>query len=673
MSSVAILVQGILAITIVVDAVLLIFVYTSKQQGLLRFLFLLHLFGILGWAISILILLRSESILATQYAFAFALILSIAKYYFVLVFPENNLALRWYAYIPLAVGTIALFLSSIPTAYFGHITVIENYYVHIENGRFSSLYSLLVAFFLIAPIFVLLKKYRSSKYRGRVKEQIKYLIFGVSCFFVVGLTTNSILPVFFNIYFFDGVGPSFSLVLAAFIVFTITKHRFLDLGVILQRGFIYTVLLSGIVGFYLIGINIIGAFLRYTTETTFLLSGGITTLVGIFSVPYIDTYLRKKTDAYFFTDRYDYATALYRLSEVINRNIVFDEIMRQAERALQSVFKTDTVIVHSAHAIPMGEWKAPEIAAHNQNSLTIPLQLADSNVGWIHLGEKRSGVPYTREDTALLFTYSHQVAIALEKARLYKQVDDYSRTLEQRVVERTREVLALQENQKQMLLDISHKLQNPLTVVKSELESLRKLIPHDEALMVLEKTTDEISLCIYNVLHLARLSSDQNEAENDKIDLSMLLYELTEYFEVIMREEKIELVRTIASGAYIFGSKEKFSELITNLVSNSVKYMGRRDKTKERRITLTLAKKNDAVTLSVADTGIGIPKEELPKIFDRFYRVSGKSEAQIAGTGLGLAIAKKIVEIYKGTIVAESTPLVGTRITVTLPVQHKAF
>jgi len=92
---------------------------------------------------------------------------------------------------------------------------------------------------------------RNYNYVGHIADQIKFLFLGISFFFVLGLTSNSILPVVFDINQFNGIGPSLSLIAAGFILFIIGKYHFLDLSLIIQRGFIYSILITGIIGIYL--------------------------------------------------------------------------------------------------------------------------------------------------------------------------------------------------------------------------------------------------------------------------------------------------------------------------------------------------------------------------------------------------------------------------------------
>jgi signal transduction histidine kinase len=250
--------------------------------------------------------------------------------------------------------------------------------------------------------------------------------------------------------------------------------------------------------------------------------------------------------------------------------------------------------------------------------------------------------------------------LAFEKARLFKEVQDHSLELENKVRQRTHQIEKMQQQQTQMMLDISHKLQNPLTIVKTELELLRKQMPWKKEFTFFEKTIDDVSLFIYDLLHLARFEGAEQHA-TERLNLSEHMLELLEYFETIAAQSSIVLTGQIDPDVYFAYNKKEMTELLTNLVSNSVKYMG---ETSRREIYVSLAQDHEEIRLVIEDTGVGIDEKELPFIFDRFYRSGAVQKTSIKGTGLGLAISKKIVEVHNGSIEAKSAKDMGTSFTI---------
>ena len=248
----------------------------------------------------------------------------------------------------------------------------------------------------------------------------------------------------------------------------------------------------------------------------------------------------------------------------------------------------------------------------------------------------------------------------MEKSQLYEKVKDYSIDLEKKVKERILEIKTLQEEQKQMMLEISHGLQTPLTIIKGELHTLENQVKNKKNIEYLEKNIDRISRFIYDMLKLARMENQKDKIEKENFNLSELLFDLIESFKIITMKKNISVNSDIEKNIFFNGSKKEIEELVMNIVSNSVKYFGEK---KNKEINFILKKKDNLIELSIADTGIGIKKEKIAKLFSRFYRAGDDNR----GTGLGLAICKEIVSRHLGEIKVESKEGEGTKLIILLP------
>ncbi len=215
-------------------------------------------------------------------------------------------------------------------------------------------------------------------------------------------------------------------------------------------------------------------------------------------------------------------------------------------------------------------------------------------------------------------------------------------------------------NLKNFMNDVSHSLQTPLTVIKGELDFLKMRSKPIKELAKFEKSVDEISRLIYNLLKLAKVEMQDQDAKKELLNLSVLIEDIIEYLDVLCKTNNIKIEKHIQPEIFVLGNKEALETLITNLTSNAIKYIANK-----KVITITL-KKTDYAELVIKDTGIGIEKENLKYIFNRFYR-AGSVRSGVSGTGLGLAISKKIAENHGGDISVESTPKKGTTFTVRFP------
>ena len=182
---------------------------------------------------------------------------------------------------------------------------------------------------------------------------------------------------------------------------------------------------------------------------------------------------------------------------------------------------------------------------------------------------------------------------------------------------------------------------------------------------MIEHSVDNLSRLVSNLLRLARMETEETPIVRARFDLSRLTQEISEYTEVISKEHGIELKTAIDPGICTTGRKELIEELIVNLLSNAVKY------TREapmRQIKVELKASRGFAELVVRDTGIGITPEDLPHMFERFYRGSTAGSAT-KGTGLGLAISRKIALQHGGELRAESAGIgKGSTFILALPI-----
>jgi len=529
--------------------------------------------------------------------------------------------------------------------------IIEN--VSIEKGvgiseiSLGVLYPGIVILFLSIIIHSLInfyKKYKRLEGKGRL--QIKYVLLGWGIFLSGAVTTNLILPYITNNAIWSKFGPLFSAIMVFSASYAIVRHQLLDIKLVIQRGVIYTALFAIIVGFYLSSVSVIGFILQKTTDTTILLSAGLTILLGIFGVPIIEKYFRKITNKVFFKDKYNYSETLRELSIILNKNINTEHIINKTSITLQKVLK-----VKDVHFVLINKKNTPDQELNNIENIYIPIVLEKETVGNLVLGKKLSGDPYNDKDLNLLKTFAYQAAVALKKAEMYRELKNYSYTLEEKVNERTKEIQKLQEEQKKSMVDISHNLQTPLTVLKGELDLLQKENPKNTNLLMFEKSIDKVSEFIYKLLRLSKLETENGDSfKKEDVNLTELLNELVEYYEVLSKENDIVIINKISPGIKMKGNRNEIEELVNNLVSNAIKYISN-----DKKITIGLDETNEQIKLIIEDTGIGIKKENLQDIFKRFYRIKDNTKQETAGTGLGLAICKKIAEKHNGTIKVESS------------------
>lgn len=225
---------------------------------------------------------------------------------------------------------------------------------------------------------------------------------------------------------------------------------------------------------------------------------------------------------------------------------------------------------------------------------------------------------------------------------------------------------------KQFTADASHELRNPIAVIQTNVQvALADPDPDPETqrshLQVIERLTRRLGKLVDDLLFLARQDSNTAQTPWSEVDLAELLQEVLEEQRSFAEEKSIDLNwMDPAPIAPIQGHPDQLFRVFTNLVSNAIQYTPAHGSVS---LELQSVKRNGQpqIQVHVRDTGIGIPEEALPKLFDRFYRVDPARSKASGGTGLGLAIVQTIVERHHGSIQVESQEQVGTHFTVTLP------
>jgi len=226
------------------------------------------------------------------------------------------------------------------------------------------------------------------------------------------------------------------------------------------------------------------------------------------------------------------------------------------------------------------------------------------------------------------------------------------------------------EEQKRFTADASHELHTPLTAMKTTLEvALRdKKLTTKHARVVLRDNltqVDELTDLTQGLLSLSRTDTNGSSFHFTRVDVTSVISEVIRRFAPLADRKKITLT-THNSNCIIEADEMSISKLITILIDNALKYTPGGGK-----VTLTAEQTAKELELTVSDTGIGIAKNEVPHIFDRFYRADqSRNKDKKTGFGLGLAIAKRIVELHHGKISVASKLRLGTSITVILPLNN---
>lgn len=228
--------------------------------------------------------------------------------------------------------------------------------------------------------------------------------------------------------------------------------------------------------------------------------------------------------------------------------------------------------------------------------------------------------------------------------------------------------LAKQENiRKKYASDISHELRTPLTTLQSHIEAIIDGVweASDQHLKILMDEINRLSSLVDNLKYSFNLQEHNLILNKTSFDISKELKNIIRTFQPLLNNKNIVIESNIEDYIQIYMDRDKFKQIVYNLLSNSIKYISTQGK-----ISVALEKKKDNILLNISDNGIGIKEEDLKYIFERFYRVDESRNKNTGGTGLGLSIVKSIVDIHNGNINVKSKYGEGTEFTITLPIKN---
>ena len=298
---------------------------------------------------------------------------------------------------------------------------------------------------------------------------------------------------------------------------------------------------------------------------------------------------------------------------------------------------------------PRQEWEW-----HEDDVLLVPLfSRSDELVAYLSVDDPTDRLVPSREVVELLEVYATHAVVAIENARLYQQLERHTRELEQ-AGQHMQELHALKSN---FVSTVSHELRTPLTAIRAYTETLLNAgedeLSHAQLkrfLSIINEESQRLARLIESVLDLNRYDSGNTHLTRQSVDLVELLEETVAVLESVAQVGQVRLKLVLdCADTRIEANRDQMRQLVLHLGSNAVKFTPAGG-----AVTLRLEGDDQDVTLRVEDNGIGIPKDSLEKVFERFYQVDSSLARRYGGTGLGLAICKSIVDWHGGRIFVES-------------------
>lgn len=325
----------------------------------------------------------------------------------------------------------------------------------------------------------------------------------------------------------------------------------------------------------------------------------------------------------------------------------------------QAMTQRKACVIHSANPV---DFDTPhyysKFLPESQAELAIPLQVGEKLIGVLDV-HSANPTTFTKDEISILETLGAQIGIAIQNARAFKE--------QQETAERLKEIDKLKT---QFLANMSHELRTPLNSIIGFSRVILKGI--DGPLTDLQKTDltsihnsgQHLLSLINNILDLSKIEAGKMELNFEEIEIEPIIKSVMATALALVKDKPVELIQEAPKELpAVWADPTRVRQVILNLVSNACKF------TDEGSVTLKASADEQNLTISVIDTGIGIPENQLEDVFEEFTQVDASTTRKVGGTGLGLPISRHFIEMHQGRIWVESELGQGSTFTFTIPIK----
>lgn len=542
---------------------------------------------------------------------------------------------------------------------------------------------------------------------GYQHSQLQLIVAGFVSAGVVGTVFNLAMP-WFGVYDLIWVGPISSVLFVGCIAYAIVKHRLFDIHGFIVRSMAYIMsltVMAAAYGLIVFGIAKFVFHLEIGVWPQVLISFATAVAAALFGN--IKASFDRLTTKLFYHDAYDAQELLDTLNRLFVTNTDLERLLRDSSRIIEENFKSDycffgiresaqapqRIIGHGSHRIfhPDDIKAVRKITPHIHHKVIVtdeldgkyePLrQLLEANnvailgrltanasqtvegIGYLALGPRRSGNPYTRKDIRTLEIIVNELVIAIENSLRFEEINHFNATLQEKINDATRKLR--NSNEKLQNLDAtkdefitmaSHQLRTPLTSVKGYLSmvlegDVGKLNKQQKEMLTQSYISSQrMVYLISDLLNLSRLNTGKFVIELTPVDLCEIVQLEIDQLRETAKSRGVGLLFDPPENLpRLMLDETKIHQVVMNLIDNAIYYTP-----SGGEVVISLRETPSAIEFRVVDNGIGVPKDVQHKLFTKFYRAQNAVAARPDGTGLGLFMAKKVIVAQGGAIIFES-------------------
>ena len=603
--------------------------------------------------------------------------------HFVLTFsPRPHRLLKTTVYSSAVLFSIVIIISLLWSLLASSIEIYRSYYVRTHTA-----FRVYVLALMLVSLIYLISIYRSTRLEEK-REPIKWVFLGL--FF--SLAPYSVLyhiPKIFliNPLLSEELASLFFIFIPAAFALSIFKFKLIRVELVINRSVVYSLMTIFTVGFYLIFVQI---FHRFLTRF-FLIQEAVVSATGVLLVAAAFHPALKKVqelvDHIFFRQSYDYRKCIAGFNEdsqkIIQKDALADFFMSRVSNIMplemigicvsSSEAGGVNTYISKGKADGFGEMKfqvgnSEMISARrrsvttaenldfteerfleeNNMELLIPLSFKSTSLrGYLCLGRKKSGQRFTRDDIELLKTLAGELSLNLERIRLHEEVID-ERASKEKLDE-------LNRLKTEFISTVSHELSTPMSSIQGISEILgagkvKERSKREELLNLIACESSRLSRLLRNILDFGKIEQGAETFHLERAEVISVIEEAAEIFRSQLEVQGFKLrIETPDEPVYLDIDRDAVKQVLINLIDNAMKYS-----LEKKEIDILLIAEKGKVEIRVKDKGIGIPEEELEKVFEKFHRVPQGIQLNPKGVGLGLKLVRCIMKSHGGEVKVES-------------------
>jgi len=639
------------------------------------------------------------------------------------VFVESKLELPSYKWLRALIFSITLFLAL--ASFLGSILITDVVFadnvIQFGIGQIWTFYVILINIFMVSGLLILYLGRRRAKLEQNLlkKRQINLIFFGSALSITISMIINlpqAVYPISLEVSRLGIYGMIF---LVVFTAYAMARTRFFEMRILIIRAVSFLLLIVAIAVAYTFLLFVIATSVFQTSIDTRILIGAIVVAVVIATTfDYIRRWAEQLTNRLFFKKRYVSAQLISELThimaETIDLNVMTKQILKKLTEEMK-ITKAAFLLVDNStvtnmrgigfkyrehdylklqtlfdkelsHTQPflfeeLEEGPLKTLFRKLDISLAMPLRVENNEIAILILGSKASGEMYYQRDIDVLIIFAAEAGIAIQNAKAFEAIKQFSEKLEKRVEERTRELKQSQKRELAKAEEVlklkdefvflaAHELRTPVTAIRGFLELVseaEKDFPKDvqEHLSAISSASGHLAQLITDLLEIARSEAGTLKVEVKPMNIMTIIDATIKELDSLIQKKHIGVSVKDGNIPDVLGDEQRTKEVVTNILSNAIKY------NKEGgQIAIRVFEQGGKVIVEVRDTGYGIPKDQQDKIFSKFFRAQSKKTRTVIGTGLGLFITRLLVEKMGGKISLTSFEGEGTTVAFSLRISN---